>query len=160
MRVSRTAGSTKRFGSHDPEGVGTVSDLACSHSMPGPSRRSRNWPQPQTMLGPFFWGQGAGRDKCQWIIQLESKQCLQRVTGLTHCPHRRALINWSRFMRTVSSPKLSPSEFEPGLISMLRAFLDEAVRRIHVANRTPATKAKMSAMVAAMQISTTTPRPM
>jgi phenylpyruvate tautomerase PptA (4-oxalocrotonate tautomerase family) len=47
-------------------------------------------------------------------------------------------------MRTVSSPKLSPSEFEPGLVSTLRAVLDEAVRRIHVANRTPATKAKMA----------------
>jgi phenylpyruvate tautomerase PptA (4-oxalocrotonate tautomerase family) len=47
-------------------------------------------------------------------------------------------------MRKVSSPKLSPSEFEPGLVSTLRAILDQAVNRIHVANRTPATKAKMA----------------
>jgi phenylpyruvate tautomerase PptA (4-oxalocrotonate tautomerase family) len=47
-------------------------------------------------------------------------------------------------MRTVSSPKLSPSEFEPGLVSTLRSVLDQAVNRIHVANRTPATKAKMA----------------
>jgi hypothetical protein len=47
-------------------------------------------------------------------------------------------------MQKVSSPKLSPSEFEPGLVSTLRAVLDEAVNRIHVANRTPATKAKMA----------------
>lgn len=47
-------------------------------------------------------------------------------------------------MGKLSSPKLSPSEFEPGLILTLRSVLDEAVTQIHVANRTPATKAKMA----------------
>jgi hypothetical protein len=47
-------------------------------------------------------------------------------------------------MRKLSSPKLSPSEFEPGLVLTLRSVLDEAVNKIHVANRTPATKAKMA----------------
>jgi hypothetical protein len=47
-------------------------------------------------------------------------------------------------MRKLSSPKLSPSEFEPGLVLTLRSVLDDAVNKIHVANRTPATKAKMA----------------
>ena len=69
---------------------------------------------------------------------------MQRVTRLTHGPHRRVLINWSVLVRKLSSPKLSPSEFEPGLILTLRSVLDEAVNQIHVAHRTPATKAKMA----------------
>jgi hypothetical protein len=40
------------------------------------------------------------------------------------------------------SPKLSPSEFEPELISTLRSVLDDAANQI--ADRTPATKAKMA----------------
>jgi len=42
------------------------------------------------------------------------------------------------------SPKLSPFEFEPELVSTLRSALDAAVDQIDVANRTPATKAKMA----------------
>ena len=42
------------------------------------------------------------------------------------------------------SPKLSPTEFEPELVSTLRSVLDAAVDQIDVANRTPATKAKMA----------------
>lgn len=40
------------------------------------------------------------------------------------------------------SPKLSPSEFAPELISTLRSVLDDAANQI--ADRTPATKAKMA----------------
>jgi hypothetical protein len=42
------------------------------------------------------------------------------------------------------SPKLSPSEFEPELVWMMRSVLDTAVDQIDPANRTPATKAKMA----------------
>ena len=42
------------------------------------------------------------------------------------------------------SPKLSPSEFAPELISTLRSVLDDAANQIAVAHRTPATKAKMA----------------
>ena len=38
------------------------------------------------------------------------------------------------------SPKLSPFEFEPELVSTLRSALDAAVDQIDIANRTPATK--------------------
>jgi hypothetical protein len=41
-------------------------------------------------------------------------------------------------------PKLSPIEFKPELVSTLKSVLDAAVDQIHVANRTPATKAKMA----------------
>jgi len=47
-------------------------------------------------------------------------------------------------MRKSPSPKLSPSDFEPELILTMRSILDAAVDRIHVGNRTPATKAKMA----------------
>jgi hypothetical protein len=47
-------------------------------------------------------------------------------------------------MRKLSPAKVSPSEFEPELILTLRSVLDDAVNRINVANRTPATKAKMA----------------
>jgi hypothetical protein len=47
-------------------------------------------------------------------------------------------------MGKLSPPKLSPSEFAPELILTLRSALDDAVDRISVANRTPATKAKMA----------------
>jgi predicted RNA polymerase sigma factor len=47
-------------------------------------------------------------------------------------------------MRKSSTPKLSPSEFEPELVLTLRSVLDVAVEQIAVANRTPATKAKMA----------------
>jgi phenylpyruvate tautomerase PptA (4-oxalocrotonate tautomerase family) len=47
-------------------------------------------------------------------------------------------------MRKSPSPKLSPSEFEPELVLTLRSVLDVAVNKIDVANRTPATKAKMA----------------
>jgi hypothetical protein len=42
------------------------------------------------------------------------------------------------------SPKMSPSEFEPELVWTMRFVLDSAVDQIDVANRTPATKAKMA----------------
>ena len=47
-------------------------------------------------------------------------------------------------MRKSSSPKLSPTEFEPELVWTMRSVLDAAVDQIDVANRTPATKAKMA----------------
>jgi hypothetical protein len=47
-------------------------------------------------------------------------------------------------VRKSQSPKLSPTEFEPELVSTLRSVLDAAVDQIDVANRTPATKAKMA----------------
>ena len=42
------------------------------------------------------------------------------------------------------SPKLSPIEFEPELVSTLRSVLDAAVDQIDKAHRTPTTKAKMA----------------
>jgi hypothetical protein len=42
------------------------------------------------------------------------------------------------------SPKLSPSEFKRELVWKMRFVLDSAVDQIDVANRTPATKAKMA----------------
>ena len=39
-----------------------------------------------------------------------------------------------------SSPKLSPMDFEPELVSTLKSVLHAAVDQIDVANRTPATK--------------------
>jgi hypothetical protein len=42
------------------------------------------------------------------------------------------------------SPKLSPTEFEPELVSTLRSVLDVAVDQIEKAHRTLATKAKMA----------------
>jgi hypothetical protein len=42
------------------------------------------------------------------------------------------------------SPKLSPTEFEPELVSTLRSVLEAAVDQIDKAHRTPATKAKMA----------------
>jgi hypothetical protein len=47
-------------------------------------------------------------------------------------------------MRKSSSPKLSPTQFEPELVSTLRSVLDAAVDQIDEAHRTPATKAKMA----------------
>jgi hypothetical protein len=47
-------------------------------------------------------------------------------------------------LKSSSSPKLVPSNFEPEFISTMRLVLDAAVERIAVANRTPATKAKMA----------------
>ena len=47
-------------------------------------------------------------------------------------------------MRKLQSPKLSPSQFEPELVWTMRSVLDAAVDQIDVANRTPATKAKMA----------------
>ncbi|SIN82818.1 hypothetical protein SAMN05443247_00015 [Bradyrhizobium erythrophlei] len=47
-------------------------------------------------------------------------------------------------MRKTLSPKLSPSEFNPELVSTMRSVLDSAVGQIEKANRTPATKAKMA----------------
>ena len=47
-------------------------------------------------------------------------------------------------MRKLQSPKLSPSQFEPELVWTMRSVLDSAVDQIDVANRTPATKAKMA----------------
>ena len=46
--------------------------------------------------------------------------------------------------KSSSSPKLLPSEFKPELVSTMRSVLDAAVDQIDVANRTPATKAKMA----------------
>jgi|GraSoi_2013_80cm_1033760.scaffolds.fasta_scaffold202801_1 hypothetical protein len=46
--------------------------------------------------------------------------------------------------KSLSSPKLSPMDFEPELVSTLKSVLDAAVDQIDVANRTPATKAKMA----------------
>jgi hypothetical protein len=43
-----------------------------------------------------------------------------------------------------SSPKLSTHKFKPELVSTMRSVLDAAVDQIVVANRTPATKAKMA----------------
>jgi len=39
-------------------------------------------------------------------------------------------------------------DFEPELVSTLKSVLDAAVEQIDVANRTPATKAKMAARIA------------
>jgi hypothetical protein len=47
-------------------------------------------------------------------------------------------------MRKTLSPKLSPSEFNPELVSTMRSVLDSAVGQIDVSNRTPATKARMA----------------
>jgi hypothetical protein len=47
-------------------------------------------------------------------------------------------------MRKLSSPKLSPANFDPEMVSMMRAVLDAAVDQIEKGNRTPATKAKMA----------------
>jgi hypothetical protein len=46
--------------------------------------------------------------------------------------------------KLLPSPKLSPSDFQPELVSTLKAVLDAAVNQIDAANRTPATKAKMA----------------
>jgi hypothetical protein len=46
--------------------------------------------------------------------------------------------------KSSSSPKLLPSEFKPEFVSTMRSVLDAAVDQIDVANRTPATKAKMA----------------
>ena len=43
-----------------------------------------------------------------------------------------------------SLPKISPSNFDPEMVSMMRAVLDAAVDQIEMVNRTPATKAKMA----------------
>jgi hypothetical protein len=47
-------------------------------------------------------------------------------------------------MRKSPSPKIGPSKFEPELVWTKRSVLDAAVDQIDVANRTPATKAKMA----------------
>jgi hypothetical protein len=47
-------------------------------------------------------------------------------------------------MRKSPSPKIVPSKFEPELVWTMRSVLDAAVDQIDVANRTPATKAKMA----------------
>ena len=47
-------------------------------------------------------------------------------------------------MRKSPLPKIALSKFEPELVSTLRSILDAAVNQIDVANRTPATKAKMA----------------
>ena len=47
-------------------------------------------------------------------------------------------------MRKLSSPKLSPQNFDPELVPMMRSVLDAAVDQIDRGNRTPATKAKMA----------------
>jgi hypothetical protein len=47
-------------------------------------------------------------------------------------------------VRKSQSPKLSPSQFEPELVWTMRSVLDSAVDQIDVANRTPATRAKMA----------------
>ena len=47
-------------------------------------------------------------------------------------------------MRKSPSPKIAPSKFEPELVWTMRSVLDVAVEQIAVANRTPATKAKMA----------------
>jgi hypothetical protein len=47
-------------------------------------------------------------------------------------------------MRKSPSPKIARSKFEPELVSTMRSALDAAVNQIVVANRTPATKAKMA----------------
>jgi hypothetical protein len=59
--------------------------------------------------------------------------------GLTTFANRRFLV-----LKSSSSSKLIPSNFEPELISTMRLVLDVAVEQIAVANRTPATKAKMA----------------
>jgi hypothetical protein len=41
-------------------------------------------------------------------------------------------------------PKLSPLEFAPELVSIMRSVLDTAVDQIDKAHRTPATKARMA----------------
>ena len=41
-------------------------------------------------------------------------------------------------------PKVSPSNFDPEMVSMMRSVLDAAVDQIDRGNRTPATKAKMA----------------
>jgi hypothetical protein len=72
-----------------------------------------------------------------------AKSCI----ALSH--HR--LTRWldSRFtgselMQKPSSPKLSPSNFDPEMVSMMRSVLDTAVGQIELVNRTPATKANMA----------------
>jgi hypothetical protein len=47
-------------------------------------------------------------------------------------------------MRKSPSPKIAPSKFGPELVWTMRSVLDAAVDQIDVANRTPATKAKMA----------------
>jgi hypothetical protein len=47
-------------------------------------------------------------------------------------------------MRKSQSPKLVPAQFEPELVLTMRSVLDTAVDQVDVANRTPATKAKMA----------------
>jgi len=47
-------------------------------------------------------------------------------------------------LKSSSSPKLIPSNFEP---ESMRLVLDVAVEQIAVANRTPATKAKMAEQI-------------
>ena len=46
--------------------------------------------------------------------------------------------------KSSTSPKLTPSEFRPELVSTMRSVLDSAVERIDIANRRPATKSKMA----------------
>ena len=41
-------------------------------------------------------------------------------------------------------PKLSPTNFDPEMLSVMRSVLDAAVDQIDRGNRTPATKAKMA----------------
>jgi hypothetical protein len=47
-------------------------------------------------------------------------------------------------VRKSPSPKIASFKFEPELVSTMRSVLDAAVDQIVVANRTPATKAKMA----------------
>jgi hypothetical protein len=47
-------------------------------------------------------------------------------------------------VRKSPSPKIAPSKFERELVSTMRSVLDAAIDQIDVANRTPATKAKMA----------------
>ena len=41
-------------------------------------------------------------------------------------------------------PKLSPTNFDPEMVSMMRSVLDATIDQIERGNRTPATKAKMA----------------
>src|SRR6202011_3336078 len=75
---------------------------------------------------------------------LESKQSVRPVTSSTHTQTNDVREQECLMRKSLSSPKVSPIDFEPELVSTLKSVLDAAVDQIDVANRTPATKAKMA----------------
>ena len=47
-------------------------------------------------------------------------------------------------MKKSRAPKVSPSDFKPELVSLMRSVLDTATGQIEKAHQSPATKAKMA----------------